>query len=147
MAVAIKDIIPHILEKQADWRVALARDWHKIVGSLGTRTCLEKIFEDTAIIGVYESHWMQELYLLSSDIRDLLNSMLPTPRIKHVRFKLVEERKKRARILPMKKRKRQSVVPLSGLQKEALERIKDQDLQSALTDFWARCTVFQEHGS
>jgi hypothetical protein len=96
---------------------------------------------------VYESHWMQELHLLSSDIRNLLNSMLPTPRIKHVRFKLVEERKKRARVIHIKQRKRPSVVSLTSLQKEALECIEDQDLQCALTDFWARCTLLQENAT
>ncbi len=103
MAVALRDVIPLVLEKQHDWRVGLARDWHLIVGTLATRTCLEKIYDDTVIIGVYESHWMQELYLLSSDIKDSINSTLKVSRINHIRFKLVEEKKERTELCCQKK--------------------------------------------
>lgn len=143
MAVALRDVIPLVLDKQHDWRVALARDWHLIVGTLATRTCLEKIYDDTIIIGVYESHWMQELYLLSSDIKDSINSILKAPRINHIRFKLVEERKRTQRVLLPKKVKRPSSVTLSVSQTHALDRISDEGLKQALTDFWGRCTVFQ----
>lgn len=143
MAVALKDVIPLVLEKQHDWRVALARDWHSIVGTLATRTCLEKIYDDTVMIGVYESHWMQELYLLSSDIKDSINRTLPVPRIKHIRFKLVEERTRTQRRLLPKKIKRPETVSLSSSQTQALARITDEGLKQALTDFWGRCTVFQ----
>lgn len=144
MAVALKDLIPRILDTQADWRVGLARDWHAIVGGLATRTCLEKIYEDTVVIGVYESHWMQELYLLSPEIKEAINAVLKVPRIRHVRLKLVEEKKKTIRKVYPKKIRRPDSVVLTSSQTHALARIQDEDLRVALTDFWARCTLFQE---
>ncbi len=146
MVKAVKDVIPLVLASKTDWRNSLAREWHLIVGTLATRTCLEKIYDDTVVIGVYESHWMQELYLLSSDIKDLINSMLQVPHIKHVRFKLVEERTKNVRVLYPKKMKRPESAPLNTSQVQALSRIKDEALRNALSDFWARCTMFQEKG-
>lgn len=143
MAVLVRDIIPQVLEKQRDWRTVLARDWGHLVGSLATRTCLEKIYDDTVVIGVYESHWMQELFLLSSDIKDLLNNALGTSRIRQVRFKLVEERKRAQRVMYPKKTGRPAESPLNASQKQALLRITDDGLRQALADFWARCSAFQ----
>jgi hypothetical protein len=139
MAVLIKDIIPQLVSYNADWRIALLAQWQAIVGKLKTRIRLEKVYEDTLVIGVYESHWMQELYLLSSVLIDSINTFLGEPRIKHLRFKLVEEKK---RITRGKKRAtfvKQAVLSLTEGQQSAIAHIEDEHLKKALIDFWSRC--------
>jgi hypothetical protein len=93
MAVLVKQIVPRILRPKAEWHTVLLESWDAIVGSLKTRVRLEKIFEDTLIIGVHESHWMQELHLLSNVLIDSINQYLGERRVKQLRFKLVEPRK------------------------------------------------------
>ena len=141
MALSIADLIPKVLNKQDDWRITLARRWHEVVGDLETRIRLEKIFDDTLVIGVYESHWMQELYLLSSVLRDSINDFIGEERIRHLRFKLVEDKKRTKRKPPPKKVKRPKNVVLSPAQKKALADITDDELRKALTQFWGRCSV------
>ena len=141
MAQSLKDLIPLVLEKD-DWRMLLARQWNPLVGSLKTRIRLEKIYDDTVVIGVYESHWMQELYLLSSELRDSINMTIGVPRINHVRFMLVEDKIKRQRKIHSKPQKRPQYVSLSAAQERALTQITDEELKRVLTDFWGRCTVF-----
>jgi fructose 1,6-bisphosphatase len=87
---------------------------------------------------------MQELYLLSPDIKDAINVFLKVPRIMHVRLKLVGEKKKAVRKVYPKKMRRPDTVALSSAQTLALSRIQDENLRAVLTDFWARCTLFQE---
>ena len=142
MAPLVKDIIPRILDVD-DWKIGLARHWEQVVGTLQTRIRLEKIFDDTVVIGVYESHWMQELYLLSSVLRDSINRFLGEHRINHLRFTLVEERKRTVRKPQSKKFIRPKHVSLSLQQEKALKGIPDEKLRTALIDYWSRCTVYE----
>ena len=65
MAALLRDLVPQILQHNDEWRLTLLRHWNTIIGTLQTRVRLEKIYDDTLIIGVYESHWMHELHLFS----------------------------------------------------------------------------------
>ena len=141
MAILIKEIVPSLLGSKLDWRTSLLVHWDMLVGSLKTRVCLEKIQDDMLVIGVYESHWMQELYLLSDVLIDSINQFLKEKRIKQLRFKLVEERK-----VPLKKNalrairpKSSAVVSLTPDQIKALSIISDDELKDALVQFWVRC--------
>ena len=93
MAALLRDLVPQILQHNDEWRLTLLRHWNTIIGTLQTRVRLEKIYDDTLIIGVYESHWMHELHLFSSVLIDSINRYLGHERIAHLRFKLVEEKK------------------------------------------------------
>ncbi len=143
MTVQLKDILPRIMQKD-DWRINLARRWDAVVGSLQTKIRLEKTYDSTAVIGVYEAHWMQELYLLTDELCDAINNVIGQQKITHIRFLLVEERErtqkkteKRELIIPTK-------VPLSSQQQQALTKITDPALQQAMQDFWFRCSALQE---
>ena len=139
MVVLIKDIIPQLLEEKVDWHRALLQNWQSIVGTLKTRIRIEKIYDNTLIIGVYESHWMQELYLLSSVLIDSVNTFLGEPRIAHLRFKLVEEKKRTPFLKKSVKTRKQTALRLSVAQEKALASLKDEQLKKALRDFWGRC--------
>lgn len=140
MAILVKDIIPQLIEQHADWRNVLFANWHSIMGNLQTKVRLEKIYGNTVIIGVYESHWMQELYLLSSVLIDSINSFLGEPRITHVRFTLVEEKKRAVAFKKVVKIKKAEAVILSLVQEKALSSIEDEQLKEALIEFWGRCS-------
>ena len=140
MVIQIKDLVSHVLVTKVDWHISLLQNWDTLVGALKTRVRLEKIQDDTLIIGVYEAHWMQELYLLSHVLLNSINTFLGTPHIKHLRFKLVEERPKRPTRKPVHHSlKTTSVITLSLEQKNALESIDDVQLKEALVQFWAHC--------
>lgn len=140
MAVAVKDLIPQFLNKKLDWQQSLMQQWPAIVGSLQTRIRIEKIYDATVVIGVYESHWMQELYLISSVILDSINDCLGEPKIEAVRFVLVEERPKPAHWVY--KRKEHLPLPtaavLTDQQKKAIASIGDVELKEALVCFLGR---------
>ena len=140
MAVHIKELLPKFLEKD-DWRLDLARRWDSVVGSLQTKIRLEKTYDDTAVIGVYESHWMQELYLLSSELCDSINNVIGQKKIRRIRFKLVEARER-----PKVKQKPKPMVILTNVtltqrQTQALEKLTDPKLRQAMTEFWSRCAA------
>jgi len=145
MALLLKEYIEDILAKHDTWYSRLATQWETIVGSLHQRIRLEKVFDDTIVIGVYDSHWMQELYLLSPELCQRINDFMGEQRINHIRFMLVERREKIARkTFSKKKIFRPIVVPLTAQQSKALESISDTELRQALTDFWGRCAQFLE---
>ncbi len=141
MAVLLKDLVPLVMSAKDDWRASLLKNWNEIIGSLKTRIRLEKVTGDMIIIGVYESHWMQELYLLSSVLIDSVNDFLGKPYIKQIRFKLVEERTVPRFNTYEKKKFVQREITLTTEQKKALEKITDFQLQNALVEFWGKCQI------
>lgn len=90
MSGQIKNILDSILSKENDWKFQLLDIWPKMVGSLGTKMLLEKIQEDAITVGVYDPHWMQELFLMSNIIINKINKELKTTKIKKIKFKIVE---------------------------------------------------------
>lgn len=139
MAVPLKSLLSRIIEKD-DWRLDLARRWDAVVGSLQTKIRLEKTFDDTAVIGVYESHWLQELYLLKNELCDSINDVIGQQKIKHIRFQLVEERERpKPKLFPEKRTIQKA--QLSPYQQKALTKISDSELRQAMHEFWSRCAA------
>ncbi len=140
MVAHVKDLLPHILQETVDWKVSLLVHWESIVGKLNTRTRLEKIYNDLLVVGVYDSHWMQELYLLSPELIEALNKHLGEDHIKRLRFVLVDEYKKKARLKTKKSsHKKYKPAVLSRRESKALDDIENSGLKDALVKFLARC--------
>lgn len=140
MAIAIKNILDNIFSNQNDWRIQLLRQWDTIVGNLKTRVRLEKIYNDTLVIGVYESHWMQELFLLSKVLIDSINRHLDEPRITNLRFKIVETKIGYKQLIQKTNINDSEIIfNPNPQQSEALKKINDNQLAIALTLFLERC--------
>lgn len=140
MTLAVKHILNDLFNVEADWRLQLFSAWPTIVGSLQTRIRLEKIQDDTVIVGVYESHWMQELFLLSRVLVASINKHLKEPYIKHIRFKLIEDQRLHAKkLITTQEKKELMVTTLAKNEYEALKNIDDIQLRTALQDYYLRC--------
>lgn len=135
----IKDLLPGLLQHQDNWKLQLLSSWPTIFGPLSSKVHLEKIHDDTLVLGVQDSCWLQELYLLSAVLLKTINETLDAPRIKHLRFKTIGIKKssqpQQQKRIPVPQRK----VILSANEQRALLNIKDEQLRSALKDFLIRC--------
>lgn len=141
MSQSIKTILDAYFSAQENWKIGLLKNWGTIIGKLNKQVCLEKVYDDTVILGVYDGHWMQELYLLSNVLLKTINNALDQPRIKKIRFKLVETKKIKA---PIEKAKSvqfdtQTSIIVSRKEMKSLDTIEDTQLRSALYDFLIRC--------
>ncbi len=144
MALLIKDLIAHIVNPTKDWRLLLLHKWPTIVGSLKTRIRLERIYQTTLIIGVYESHWMQELFILSRMLMQTINKHLGHPYVTELKFKLIEP-------LPLEKKAESlenQVLPYAPVSftvahHQALNHVYDDQLRNVLTHFFIRCSINQ----
>ena len=96
------------------------------------------------MVGVYEYHWMQELYLLSPLLQESINKFLGQQRINHLRFILVEDKKRTPRKPKPKLLVRPETVLLSTQQHRALLAIEDEDFRKTLIEYWGRCTAFED---
>ena len=139
MALHIKNVLQAYTQTDKGWKYQLLNKWSSIFGDINTKITLEKINNDTVILGVYDSCWMQELYYLSPLLINKINESLDTPRIKNVRFKKVGKQKtnivlKKEHIPTTKK-----IVPISLTEKRALNKIGDPELSKVLEAFRIRC--------
>lgn len=139
MTKEIKNLLPLIFTQSINWKFDLLNNWQTIFGPLSSKVFLEKIHEDTLILGVQDSCWLQELYLLSGMLLKTINQTLDQPRIKHLRFKTIGIKKEKQRTSTLKKEPCVKPVTLSNYEKKVLEDIKDPELQNALKSFLVRC--------
>ena len=142
MPQSIKNILDSYFSGQENWKIKLLKNWDAIIGKLKKQVRLEKVYDDTVILGVYDGHWMQELYLLSNVLLKTINDALDKPRIKKIRFKLVDTKKEKT---PIKEEKSvqsdvQTSIIVSRSELKTLEKIEDPQLRSVLYDFLMRCT-------
>ena len=123
----------------ADWKLSLIKNWPEIIGSLGNKVSLEKVLEDTVVLAVYDSCWMQELYLLSPVLINSINKKLDQPRIKQVRFKQAGKKKEKKAPVKPEPVKPHREITLSSREITALNDVKDPSLREALKAFRIRC--------
>lgn len=141
MTQKIDSLIQKFFNQEQKWQIDLLAKWNTILGPLHTKVQLEKIDNDTLVLGVFDSCWMQELYLLSPLLLKTINESLDQPRIKQLRFKKIvsikkqEAKQKNSTSLT----KKCTSIELSPQEKKALAAIEDQQLQQALRNFLIRC--------
>lgn len=121
MVTPLKKLLDQIVTKytQESWQTMVMQQWPTIVGKLADRMYLEKIQGTTLVIGVYDAHWMQELFMLSPTIIALINRALPTPHVQQLRFVLARRTKSTQKLA---KARRANMIP-------ALDRLSVQDEQ------------------
>lgn len=144
MAEEIKNIISSILSNQNDWKIKLLQSWPEIIGQLKSKVVLEKINDDSLVIGVYDSCWLQELYLLSPILLKKINKKLETQSFKRLRFKQVDiknykKAKKVEKFAPIKIERH-----LTTKEERALEKINDDGLKIALKSFLIKCHTINQ---
>lgn len=140
MSKSIKDILPFILDHNANWRIRLLRDWDSIWGNLSNKVHLEKIDTHQLTIGVHDSCWLQELHMLSHLLIHTINKLIGSPQIKRLYFKKIEvKQKKQASYTAPPPTVTHAQVTLTDKEVCALKTIKDPQLSSALKQFLIRC--------
>src|SRR5438105_15060368 len=87
MAANLKELLQTLINPHKNWKTDLLYRWKDITGSLYSKVRIERIHDDTLILGVFHSCWMQELYLLSPLLLKTINEKLDQPHIKQIRFK------------------------------------------------------------
>lgn len=139
MASSIKSVLDTLLNSQSNWQLQLLSHWPAIIGSMKANVQILKIYEDTLVIGVLDSCWLQELYLLTPLLLRQINEKLDKPRIKNLRFKALGIKEKAAQKNVGNRSCSIKQVHLSLQEKERLASIKDEQLREALQQYLYRC--------
>ena len=124
------------------WKFLIMSKWEEIMGSLASKVSIHKIHQNTIVLGVSDSSWMQELHLLSELIKEKINQILGENRIVAIKLKYAPQTTKRVQ----KKEKNISLTfvqrTLTAQEQQALREIKDQELSQALVGFLQKCHHF-----
>lgn len=132
-------LVSGMLPKTHDWQTTLLHEWKTIVGDLHQHMCLKKITGSTAIIGVYDSHWLHELYMLGPTIIETMNTHLGAQHITQVRFVLGSRPIEKTNEKNQKEAVLAESRPMGARHRTALEHIKDKQLQNALQKLFNKC--------
>lgn len=144
MAKEIKNVITNILSNQDDWKIKLLQSWPEIIGQLKSKVVLEKINSDSLVIGVYDSCWLQELYLLSPILLKKINKKLETQCFKKLRFKQIDVKSYKKPEKAEQYNPKKTAVILTKRENDTLGKIKDADLCNSIKNFLVRCYINQE---
>ncbi len=139
MAHQLKKLLPNIFSKHKDWKFQLLSNWPSIVGNLETHVRLEKIDNETLVLSVQDSCWLQELYLLSPLLIRTINKTLDQPYVKHLRFKTAGVQYKKNKTHKKEATREYKKVVLTKTEEEALHNIQDTQLKEVLRSFLIRC--------
>lgn len=137
MANNLKALLETLINPHNNWRTDLLYRWKEIIGPLHSKVRIEKIHNDTLILGVFHSCWMQELYLLSPLLIKTINEKLDQPYIKEIRFKQVCLKKEKIKTIPQKVTQKNEVF-LKKEDERALAKVTDPMLRDALKAFRIR---------
>lgn len=137
----IKAFLPNITisNHQKSWKFNVMNQWNTIMGSLSTKVSIYKIYNDSITLGVSDSSWMQELYLLSNIIKQKINNILDKPRIETIRFHFITNQINTKKIAQTPQCVAIKERPLTTREKKALEKINDPELSQALTRLLQKC--------
>lgn len=138
----LKSIINCLPFFKHNWKFTLLEQWPSIIGSLKSKVSLEKITDNSVVLGVADSCWMQELYLLSPLVQSLINKSLDRPRIEKIVFKQKNCMSKKSLAKKNNTQKYYSslsALPFSKKESAALLSIQDDELRHFLTLFRNRC--------
>lgn len=135
----IKDNLSHLFNTQQSWHLELLSNWNAIMGPLSDKVRLEKIQDSTLILGVYDSSWLQELYLLSRFLIQTINKQLSQPYVQEIKFKAAARRKHNTSVNPTHQSKPKKVYSLSPKEEAALAKVDDEQLRLILQEFLIRC--------
>lgn len=141
MTVPLKSCLASVFKHEA-WKLTLFSEWQTIVGDLALHMRIEKVYQDTLIIGVYQTTWLQELYLLSSVLILSINKALEKEYIKTLKFVLVQQKIAASPVtLPTKKKTihERPLIHLTEKEATILYKIKDEELQQALHKLLSNC--------
>ena len=138
MATDLKDLLQTVINPENNWKTDLLYRWKEIIGSLHSKVRIEKIYDNTLILGVFHSCWMQELYLLSPLLIKTINEKLDQPHIKEIRFKQIGLKKDKIKTSSIKTIQKKEVT-LSKADEHILAKIADPALRAALKAFRIRC--------
>ena len=141
MSTHIKTLLSPLLQKkELSWKITLFKKWPEIMGTLAQHVTIEKIEDETIILGVQNSSWLQELYLMGPTILATINQSLDQHQFKSVRFK------QRGLQTPRKKKNERTTpsfwtapVTISDTEQKALDRIEDEALKKEMHAFLVRC--------
>lgn len=134
----INQLITAVLKKNNDWKIQLLRDWPTIIGHLHDKVSVEKVLDDTLILGVTDSCWLQELYMLSHVLLRTINQKLDQPRIKQLRFKKSGSKKIKKKTVKQQK-KPQKAITLTSYELKKAAQCNDKHLGEALKKYLIRC--------
>jgi hypothetical protein len=138
VALILKDLLRTIICPDNNWKTELLNKWQDIIGSLYSKVRIEKIYDDTLVLGVFHSCWMQELYLLSPLLIKTINEKLDQPHIKQLRFKHIGSKKETKKETPVRAIIKKEVV-LTKKEENTLTKIADPALRNAIKAFRIRC--------
>jgi hypothetical protein len=134
----LKELLQTLINPNNSWKTDLLYRWKDIIGALHSKVRIEKIQNDTLILGVFHSCWMQELYLLSPLLIKTINEKLDQPHIKQIRFKQVSLKPSKIKADTSKTISTKK-ISLSKTEERMLEKITDPALREALKAFRIRC--------
>lgn len=138
MSTHIKELLSTCLDSQ-HWHIKLLKQWPDIVGNLASKVHVEKISGTTLTLGVTDSCWLQELYLLSPLLLETINQTLDHEHIKQIRFKKAGNHKTKKKQSHKGASCNIKSIRLTHAEQYALEQINNEELKQALKAFCIRC--------
>ena len=143
MTKRLSDFLVNLIPKEHSWKLTLFQNWESIIGNLKDKVIIDQIKDDILYLGVTHPVWAQELHMLSPMLKTKINAALDQPRIKAIRFKVVDSSFKKKNKFRNNRIQDYVTDPickkLSKTEQIVLDNVTDTDLRDVMYEFGVRC--------
>lgn len=148
MTQPVSHFLKKLIPEEHTWKLKLFQQWETIMGPLKDKVSIARIEQSTLILQATHPSWAHEFHLLSTMLKQKINTTIGSPKITHLKF-VTQETKQ---INPQKNNKRRAQIRPTVLsyeptayEKFIIHRIQDTELQKNITLYLARCKQIKEH--
>jgi hypothetical protein len=139
----LSDFLINIIPKEHSWKLLLFQNWENIIGNLKDKVIIDQIKDDILYLGVTHPVWAQELHMLAPMLKVKVNASLDQPRIKSIRFKVVDSSFKKKNKFCNNRIQDYVIDPickkLSKTEQIVLNNVTDIGLRDVMYEFGVRC--------
>lgn len=153
MTKPIKDYLTTLIPQEQRWKITLFQSWDTLMGPLKDKVSIAQINNDILLLKVIHPAWAQELFLLSSMLKQKINTCLGTHRINTIRFVTSDIKPAKPinnhRYLVEQSRKpyTENITPLTPQESLIIANVKDDELKQVLKLFFSRCKYLKKEFS
>lgn len=147
MAHPIADFLKNVIPQEHLWKIKLYHDWKTIMGVLNDKVAIVRIDHETLVLKTTHPAWAQELHLLSSMLKQKINTSLGSQKITKIMFTTqdtLSPHEKTIQRHPLPTKQCRSDYQPTFLEKTIVKKLHNQELETVFIRYLSRCKQQKE---
>jgi len=147
VAHPIAEFLKNVIPQEHLWKIKLYYNWKTIMGVLNDKVAIVRIDHETLVLKTTHPAWAQELHLLSSMLKQKINTALGSQKIKKILFTTQDtstSHGKKIQRHPLPTTQCHVAYQPTFLEKAMVKKLHNQELETVFIHYLTRCKQQKE---